>query len=76
MGFYGMEKVDAKCRVRMKTRRSISSLTPIHPTTAGLSQTVLRKLIVNALEVLPLRETLPAVVLDKLQLAKAFPTQR
>ncbi|MGB7651590.1 MAG: ATP-dependent DNA helicase RecG [Gallionella sp.] len=69
MGFYGMEMVHAKCRAADEDTPLNSSLTPIYPTTAGLSQTVLRKLIVNALEVLPLRETLPAVVLDKLQLA-------
>ncbi len=69
MGFYGMEMVHAKCRAADEDTPLNSSLTPIYPTTAGLSQTVLRKLIVNALEVLPLRETLPAVVLEKLQLA-------
>ncbi len=69
MGFYGMEMVHAKCRAADEDTPLNSSLTPIYPTTAGLSQTVLRKLIVNALEVLPLRDTLPAVVLEKLQLA-------
>ena len=69
MGFYGMEMVHAKCRVADEDTPLNSSLTPIYPTTAGLSQTVLRKLIGNALEVLPLREILPEVVLDKLQLA-------
>ncbi|MDH2918292.1 MAG: ATP-dependent DNA helicase RecG [Sideroxydans sp.] len=69
MGFYGMEMVHAKCRAADEDTPLNSSLTPIYPTTAGLSQTILRKLIGNALEVLPLRETLPAVVLDKLQLA-------
>ncbi|MGZ8257449.1 MAG: ATP-dependent DNA helicase RecG, partial [Gallionella sp.] len=69
MGFYGMEMVHAKCRAANEDTPLNSSLTPIYPTTAGLSQTLLRKLIGNALEVLPLRETLPAAVLDKLQLA-------
>ena len=69
MGFYGMEMVHAKCRVADEDTPLNNSLTPIYPTTAGLSQTVLRKLIGNALGVLPLRETLPEVVLDKLQLA-------
>ncbi len=69
MGFYGMEMVHAKCRAADEDTPLNSSLTPIYPTTAGLSQTILRKLIINALEVLPLRETLPQQVLDKLQLA-------
>ncbi len=69
MGFYGMEMVHAKCRVADEHTPLNNSLTPIYPTTAGLSQTVLRKLIGNALEVLPMRETLPEVVLQKLQLA-------
>jgi len=68
MGFYGMEMVHAKCRVADEDTPLNSSLTPIYPTTAGLSQTILRKLIGNALEVLPLRETLPQTLLDKLQL--------
>ncbi|MFM2408322.1 MAG: ATP-dependent helicase RecG [Pseudomonadota bacterium] len=68
MGFYGMEMVHAKCRVADEDTPLNSSLTPIYPTTAGLSQTILRKLIGNALEVLPLRETLPQMLLDKLQL--------
>lgn len=69
MGFYGIEMVHAKCRVADEDTPLNSSLTPVYPTTAGLSQTILRKLIGNALEVLPLRETLPQTVLDKLQLA-------
>ncbi len=61
-GFYGLEMVHAKCsRVAGDTPLS-SSLTPVYPTTAGLSQTTLRKLILNALEVLPLGDTLPQVV--------------
>jgi ATP-dependent DNA helicase RecG len=45
------------------------SLTPIYPTTAGLSQITLRKFISNALDVVPLTETLPESLLKKLQLA-------
>jgi len=68
MGYYGMEMVHPKCRVGGDAPLQ-QSLTPIYPTTAGLAQTVLRKLILNALEVLPLTDTLPEVLLRELQLA-------
>jgi ATP-dependent DNA helicase RecG len=68
-GYYGMEMVHPKCRAVDDESPLEQSLTPIYPTTAGLSQNVLRKLITNALVTLPLAETLPDVLLKRLKLA-------
>ena len=69
MGYYGLEMVHPKCRAVDDDTPLQPSLTPVYPTTAGLSQAVLRKLIVNALDTLPLAETLPDVLLQKMKLA-------
>ena len=69
MGHYGLEMVHPKCRAVNDDTPLQQSLTPIYPTTAGLSQPILRKLIGNALETLPLFDTLPDVLLKKLKLA-------
>lgn len=70
MGFYGPEMVHPKCRAVSEDTPLSQSLTPVYPTTAGLSQTVLRKLIANAIETLPLKETLPDELLAKLNLGR------
>ena len=69
MGYSGMEMVHPKCRAVEDDTPLNSSLTPVYPTTAGLSQATLRKLIFNALESLPLTDTLPEVLLKRLRLA-------
>jgi len=69
MGYYGLEMVHPKCRAVDDDTPLQQSLTPVYPTTAGLSQVVLRKLIGNALEALPLTDTLPDALLGKLKLA-------
>ena len=69
MGYYGLEMVHPKCRAVNDDTPLQPSLTPVYPTTAGLSQPILRKLIVNALETLPLPDTLPDALLQKLKLA-------
>lgn len=69
MGYYGLEMVHPKCRAVDDDTPLQQSLTPVYPTTAGLSQAVLRKLIGNALETLPLSDTLPEPLLKKLRLA-------
>lgn len=69
MGYYGMEMVHPKCRAAGEDTPLQQSLTPVYPTTAGLAQTVLRKLITNALDILPLTDTLPESLLQDLQLA-------
>ena len=69
MGFFGPEMVHPKCRAVDDETPLQQSLTPIYPTTAGLSQLILRKLIANALDTLPLTDTLPAPLLKRLRLA-------
>jgi len=69
MGYFGLEMVHPKCRAVEDETPLQQSLTPIYPTTAGLSQTVLRKLITNVLETIPLTDTLPPPLLKKLGLA-------
>jgi ATP-dependent DNA helicase RecG len=69
MGHYGLEMVHPKCRAVDDDTPLQQSLTPVYPTTAGLAQPILRKLISNALETLPLSDTLPDVLLQRLHLA-------
>jgi ATP-dependent DNA helicase RecG len=69
MGYYGLEMVHPKCRAVEDDTPLNSSLTPVYPTTAGLSQATLRKLIFNALETLLLTDTLPDALLQRLRLA-------
>jgi len=69
MGHYGLEMVHPKCRAVDDDTPLQQSLTPVYPTTAGLSQLILRKLIVNALETLPMPDTLPDELLKRLKLA-------
>ncbi|HEU0188584.1 MAG TPA: ATP-dependent DNA helicase RecG [Gallionella sp.] len=68
MGYYGLEMVHPKCRAVDDNTPLQQSLTPVYPTTAGLSQTTLRKLIVNALDTLSLSDTLPDALRNKLKL--------
>ena len=68
MGYFGLEMVHPKCRAVDDDTPLQQSLTPVYPTTAGLAQPVLRKLIGNALEALPLSDTLPDALLQKLKL--------
>jgi len=67
-GYYGPEMVHPKCRTVDDDTPLQQSLTPVYPTTAGLAQTILRKLILDALETLPLNDTLPEVFLKKFKL--------
>lgn len=68
-GYYGLEMVHPKCRAADDDTPLPQSLTPVYPTTAGLSQATLRKLIAGALESLPLADTLPEPLLQKMKLA-------
>jgi ATP-dependent DNA helicase RecG len=69
MGYFGLEMVHPKCRAVDDETPLQQSLTPVYPTTAGLSQPILRKLIANALDTIPLADTLPATLLERLALA-------
>ena len=58
-GFFGDEMVHPRWRVLRQPEPLARSLTPIYPTTAGLAQRVLQRLIDRALERLSLDDTLP-----------------
>ncbi len=68
MGYYGLEMVHPKCRPVSDETPLQTSLTPIYPTTAGLSQANLRKYIANALEVVPVGDPLPEHYCNNLNL--------
>ncbi len=58
-GFFGGEMVHPRYRVVRGPEPLPTSLTPVYPTTAGVSQQVLRQLIDGALARLDLADTLP-----------------
>lgn len=68
MGFYGLEMVHPKCRAVGDETPLATALTPVYPTTAGLSQATIRKLIANALEILPAPDYLPEEIRARLNL--------
>jgi ATP-dependent DNA helicase RecG len=61
-GFFGAEMVHPRYRVVPPGEPLAQALTPIYPTTAGLSQHALRKLVLEALEEAVLDDTLPEPV--------------
>ena len=61
-GFFGGEMAHPRFRVLRGETPLPAALTPIYPTTAGLSQTALRRLIDEALARAPLDDTLPAEI--------------
>ena len=67
-GFFGDEMVHPRYRVVQKDAPLPKSLTPVYPTTAGLSQTLLREKINEALDTLELADTLEPAQLKKLKL--------
>jgi ATP-dependent DNA helicase RecG len=67
-GFYGAEMVHPRFRVVSPGEPLPDSLTPVYPTTAGLGQGTLRKLILAALARQPLADTLLPAERDKLDL--------
>jgi ATP-dependent DNA helicase RecG len=72
MGYYGLEMVHPKCRTVNDDTPLQTSLTPVYPTTAGLSQTALRKLIANAIDVLKLPDPLPGKFINNMNLLGFF----
>jgi len=70
-GFFGDEMVHPKYRVVSRDTPLSKSLTPVYPTTAGLSQSALKSAIDRALDTLALEDTLDPAVLKKLKL-RAF----
>lgn len=67
-GFFGWEMVHPQCRPVREQEPVLETLTPVYPTTAGLTQAALRKWISWALVNDPLSETLPAHIYSKLGL--------
>jgi len=61
-GFFGWEMVHPQYRAVRADEPVLETLTPVYPTTAGLSQATLRKWIGWALQNQPLEETLPVDV--------------
>jgi ATP-dependent DNA helicase RecG len=61
-GFFGAEMVHPRYRVVPAGEPLEAALTPVYPTTAGLSQYALRKLVLEALEDAVLDDTLPEPV--------------
>jgi ATP-dependent DNA helicase RecG len=67
-GFFGDEMVHPKYRIVAKDTPLATSLTPVYPTTAGLSQATLRGMIAAMLDTLALEDTLDAKLVKKLGL--------
>ncbi len=71
-GFWGIEMVHPKCRIVQNETPLADTLTPVYSTTAGLSQTSIRKWIQQALTRMDhqdlLCEVLPQEILSRYQL--------
>ncbi len=61
-GFFGYEMVHPQCKNVGEKTEVAETLTPVYPTTAGLTQGNLRKAIAIALKQADLSETLPASI--------------
>ncbi|MFW5432333.1 MAG: ATP-dependent DNA helicase RecG [Methylophilaceae bacterium] len=67
-GFFGYEMVHPQCKVANDATEINKELTPIYPTTAGLTQAAMRKAIKSVINAPMLIETLPPDVYASLQL--------
>jgi ATP-dependent DNA helicase RecG len=67
-GFFGGEMVHPRFRVLRGPEPLADALTPVYPTTAGLPQVVLRRMVNEALDRADLSDTLPAAVRSRLRL--------
>ena len=67
-GFFGAEVVHPRYKVVREGAPVSKALTPVYPTTAGLSQDVLRGLIAGAVAASELADTLPRALLARLRL--------
>jgi ATP-dependent DNA helicase RecG len=67
-GFFGDEMVHPKYRIVGNDTPLSKSLTPVYPTTAGLSQAQLKAMIDRMLDTLALEDTLDAKLLARLKL--------
>ena len=73
-GFFGAEMVHPRYRVVAPGEPLPESLTPVYPTTAGLSQFQLRKLVLRSLDGAELDDTLPASMRRRYDLADLAPS--
>ncbi len=69
-GFFGAEMVHPRYRLVTEGAPVAEALTPVYPTTAGMGQDTLRKLIARALASEKLDDTLPEVLLKRHKLPK------
>ncbi len=67
-GFFGVEMVHPRLHLVDKGEPLPQAMTPVYPTTAGLGQSTLRRLLDAALETAPLDEALPAAIRQRLAL--------
>jgi len=67
-GFFGAEMVHPRYRVVRSGDPLPQALTPVYPTTAGLAQPLLRKLVEQALDAVELADTLPTELITHLRL--------
>ena len=75
-GFFGAELVHPRYRIVDEDEPLPEALTPIYPTTAGLSQVLLRKLVLDALRDADLADTLPPALRRRHALAELAPSVR
>jgi ATP-dependent DNA helicase RecG len=68
-GWFGAEIVHPRYRIVAPDEPLADALTPVYPTTAGLGQAVLRKLVLEALAAEPIEEILPSALRARLGLA-------
>ena len=69
-GFFGAEMVHPRYKVVQENTPVAKTLTPVYPTTAGMSQVNLQRLVRDALAASDLDDTLPAALLTELRLAE------
>ena len=67
-GFFGAEMVHPRIKVVNKSTPLPEKLTPVYPTTAGLSQYALTRAVAGALATCELDDTLPEAVAKRLRL--------
>jgi len=64
-GWFGAEMAHPRYRIVREGEPLAAALTPIYPTTSGLGQQALRKMVLQALEESDLQDTLPEAVLAR-----------
>ncbi len=68
-GWFGAEMAHPRYHLARADEPLADALTPVYPTTAGLAQGPLRKLVLESLDETPLEETLPGDLLRRYGLA-------